>query len=147
MPGVLIVDDEKDMREFVRDVLEGMAFEVCEAGDGAEALCKAREILPDLIVLDIVMPVMTGWEFIKWIRTSELLKSVPVIIISGSKKAKEEFRLERPEGCVFLAKPFTVSEFERNVVKMLPTAARDCAGVVGAQVVPAGDEANAAERI
>lgn len=134
MPGVLIVDDEKDMREFVKDMLEGMNFEVCEAGDGAEALCKAREVLPDLIVLDIVMPVMTGWEFIKWIRTSDLLKSVPVIIISGSRKAKEEYRAEKPEGCVFLAKPFTVSEFEKNVWKLLPVVKKDCAEVVRPQV-------------
>ena len=79
---VLVVDDEETIRELLADVLEAGGYEVATASDGLEALVEARRTHPDVILLDLLMPRMSGWDVLAEIEKDPLLAHVPVIISS-----------------------------------------------------------------
>jgi CheY-like chemotaxis protein len=80
---VLVVDDELDMRIFISTVFETSSYEAIAARDGKDGLAKAREHLPDLIILDIMMPGEGGVLMYRHLKSDETLKSIPVIMLSG----------------------------------------------------------------
>jgi CheY-like chemotaxis protein len=80
---VLIVDDYKDSREMYDYFLSGSGFQVTQASDGQEALQKARELQPDLIVMDISLPGMDGWETTRQLRAGERTSKIPVVILTA----------------------------------------------------------------
>ena len=102
---VLVVDDEPDMREAISLLLEGRGYQVLTAQHGAEALDVLRRTRPSVILLDLMMPVMDGWQF----RAAQLLEpslaAIPVVIVTGAGVAAEP---TGPFGAVtaFLRKPF-----------------------------------------
>lgn len=81
---ILIVEDEKLISELLKKKLEKEGYEVELAGDGEEGLEKIREIRPDLILLDIVMPKKGGFEIMEEMKKEEEIKKIPVIVISNS---------------------------------------------------------------
>ena len=83
MVSVLVVDDERDIREAVAEVLRDEGFEVHDAPDGAEALRKLRAHRPDVVLLDLMMPGMNGWEFCAARKSEPDLSRIPVIVISA----------------------------------------------------------------
>jgi len=125
---ILVADDELDIRNLVKIILEENGFQVSLAANGAEALQKAENELPDLIILDVVMPARTGWEVCKTLKSQEKTKHIPVIICSVlsmvlgddvSRKHAEEY------GCDgYLAKPFTPDGLLAEVKKHLDRAPR-----------------------
>jgi CheY-like chemotaxis protein len=80
---VLVVDDEPDQRFLLRRIFERAGHDVVEAGDGEAALRSARESPPDLVVTDIMMPVMDGVEFIRRLRSEPATAGVPILSVSG----------------------------------------------------------------
>lgn len=73
MKKILVVEDDADIREVLADLYGGLGYETATAGDGREALARVRASHPDLVVLDLMMPVMSGWEFMDaWRRDPEL---------------------------------------------------------------------------
>ena len=80
---VLIVDDYKDSREMYDYFLSGSGFRVTQASDGHEALQKAIELQPDLIVMDISLPGMDGWETTRQLRARENTSQIPVIVLTA----------------------------------------------------------------
>ncbi|MFC1976211.1 ATP-binding protein, partial [Chloroflexota bacterium] len=108
---ILIVDDQADNRFVLRDICEPLGFEILEAVNGHDALAKATEFQPDLILMDLVMPEMDGFAATKRIRQIPELKDVVVIAISASvsDSVKEQ---SLAAGCDdYVAKPFEVGEF------------------------------------
>ena len=83
MPKVLVVDDEPDQRFLLRRIFERAGYEVNEAEDGSVALPAVRESPPDLLVTDMMMPVMDGAELIRRIRGEPALAHIPVLAVSG----------------------------------------------------------------
>jgi CheY-like chemotaxis protein len=83
---ILIVDDELDMRTFLSTLLEATGYKPVEAADGLEGLRKAKEIKPDLIVLDVMMPKEAGIQMYRDLRADGELKGIPVIMLSGIAK-------------------------------------------------------------
>ena len=81
--GILVVDDNEDIRECLRDVLEDAGYHVCTATNGKDALERLREVAPCLIVLDLMMPIMSGAEFLAVLREHETLAPTPVIVVSA----------------------------------------------------------------
>jgi CheY-like chemotaxis protein len=81
---VLVVEDEPDVREPVAQLLAVAGFEVAAAANGLEALRLARSSPPDVIVLDLMMPVMNGWEFRRAQRADPALAAIPVVVVSAS---------------------------------------------------------------
>jgi CheY-like chemotaxis protein len=84
---ILLVDDDLDIRESIRDVLEEEGYSVLAAANGAEALEALPALRPPCVVLlDLMMPVMDGWQFLEEARNRGLLKNVPVVVLTASRE-------------------------------------------------------------
>lgn len=83
MVSVLVVDDESDIRDAVAEVLADEGYVVHGAGDGAEALRKARAVRPSVVLLDLMMPGMNGWEFRAAQKGDPDIQHIPVIVLSA----------------------------------------------------------------
>lgn len=108
---VLVVDDHTDTREFVCELLRAEDYAVAEAENGKvalEFLVAQVEHEPSLIILDLEMPVMTGWELLVVIRDHHRLSHIPVLVTSGSKIRLDE--LPRSSVVGFLRKPYGLDE-------------------------------------
>ena len=106
---ILIADDEKETRSLIRYVLKKEGFIVIEVNDGQEALRKVDEELPDLIILDVMMPKLDGRGVLLQLKGSKKTKDIPVIISSGQEKMRDFFRANpdiEPED--YLEKPFKI---------------------------------------
>jgi DNA-binding response OmpR family regulator len=116
---VLVVDDDDDMRALMVMLLSGR-YDVSVARDGAEGLAMARSLRPDLIVLDLLMPKMHGFEVCHRIRADAELKSIKVLI-SSSKSYQHDVNTAVGETGAdgYIVKPFNISEFEGRVAAML----------------------------
>lgn len=104
MVSVLVVDDERDIREAVSEVLADEGYEVRDAEDGAQALTKIREHHPDVILLDLMMPRMNGWEFRAAQKDDPELSGIPVIVVSALG------RVAGLDAADFIQKPFELEE-------------------------------------
>jgi len=104
-PLVLVVDDEPDIRGVLHDQLELEGFRVLEAGRALEAVEVARERLPDLITMDLMLPDLDGFEAIRLLRESERTREIPVIILSAVELGPDDTRALGPTA--LLTKPFS----------------------------------------
>src|SRR3981189_1657432 len=82
-PRVLLVDDYPDAREMYTEYLEFSGFDVVEAGKGREALQRAVDATPDIILMDLSLPVMDGWEATRRLKADERTASIPVVALTG----------------------------------------------------------------
>jgi DNA-binding response OmpR family regulator len=105
--AILVVDDDPEMRALLKSFLAGEGFLVTTAGDGREALFLAREMYPDLIILDLMMPEMGGYEFLRLYRRQG---KVAVILLTA--KLKEDDKVQGLElgADDYVTKPFSVRE-------------------------------------
>ena len=116
---ILVVDDDRDARDAIADVLEMDGYSVRTAADGLEALASCqRDGLPDLIVLDLMMPGMNGWQFVEEARRRRGLAQVPVLVASASLDGWEP-----PDAAVVLTKPLDIDTLLANVRDLLKLAA------------------------
>jgi CheY-like chemotaxis protein len=102
---VLVVDDDPDILDAICDILEGEGYRVSRARHGAEALEKVGEELPDLILLDLMMPIMDGMAFAHALRERNIAEGVPIIVISADGNPQKAASLGARG---FLAKPFDI---------------------------------------
>jgi DNA-binding response OmpR family regulator len=118
MPLVLVADDDADIRDLLQQVLESAGFEVVAVGNGREALELARRRSPDALILDLVLPGLTGWEVAARL-AREAGNAPPVVILS----AAPPHLFSLPEGTVarFMRKPFDPTELVA-VVRALTAA-------------------------
>lgn len=89
---ILVVDDEPEATLPVAATLEGAGYEVATAKDGWDGLEQARRLKPDLVLLDVRMPQMDGWTFMKFVRANRELAAIPVIFLTGSEAAGDRER-------------------------------------------------------
>lgn len=82
-PLVLVVDDYQDAREMYAEYLEFSGFRTAEARNGAEALEKAFALTPDIILMDLSLPVMDGWEATRRLRADERTRGIPIVALTG----------------------------------------------------------------
>ncbi len=102
---VLIVDDYDDVREMYAEYLEYMGYEVQTARNGQEALALARESQPDVILMDLSLPVLSGWDATQQLKTDNATRDIPVMALTGHVFAPSAERA-RQAGCdAFIAKP------------------------------------------
>jgi CheY-like chemotaxis protein len=120
---IITIDDEMPIRSLIRLALRQEGYEVLEAKDGGEGLEKIRRELPDLVVLDFVMPVMNGAETLKAIRTDPQIAHIPVLLLTGVKDAAKLEPLLQDSRNDFLAKPFLVDMLKERVRKLLQSQA------------------------
>ncbi|MBD2607159.1 response regulator [Scytonema hofmannii FACHB-248] len=117
--SILVVDDNPDLRTYVSEILRANGYRVHTARNGSEGFLIAKEIIPRLIVSDLMMPLVSGMEMIRMIRNEEKLKGIPIILLTA--KVDEETRIEGTEkgADAYLAKPFNDRELLAEVRNLL----------------------------
>jgi len=117
---ILLVDDEPNLRELLRHMLELGGFEVVEAEDGLDALEKMKTILPDVMILDVMMPHMDGVTVCKKLRAMPKFAKLPIIMLSGKTQHKAVQEGLAAGANQYLCKPITVNELINSVRTFLP---------------------------
>ncbi len=120
---ILIVDDEKDIIDFVQNRLLRENYEVVTARDGEEALLKVKETDPDMILLDLVMPKLNGFEVLKAVREQFSDKWRPVIIVSANDELEALKKCYGLEADHYLTKPCTMEALLsgiRTMISLIP---------------------------
>ena len=114
---ILVVDDDPDMQDVMAMTLEAGDYRVCRASNGQEALERVEQCVPELILLDMRMPVMDGWAF-----SAELRRryghEVPIVVCTAAEDAQRRAREVGAVGC--LSKPFELDELLHLVASVLP---------------------------
>jgi CheY-like chemotaxis protein len=113
--NILVVDDDPSMRFMLRLILEGIGYEVSEAHHGAAALIRLEESLPDLLVTDMMMPVMDGGELIRQLRADPRTAGLLILVMSGNPDAEEIGR----DADAVMGKPFSPNDLETRVSLLL----------------------------
>lgn len=116
---VLVVDNVQHNRSYLRDALKNTSLKIVEAEDGITALKLAKEIVPDLIIADIRMPKMDGFQLLNEIKTNNKLKHIPVIAYSASVLSGQKERIHKSEFAGLLIKPVKVSELYVELMNFL----------------------------
>jgi two-component system cell cycle response regulator DivK len=116
---VLIVEDNDLNMKLFNDLLEAHGYHTLQTRDGVEALKIAREHRPDLILMDIQLPEISGLEVTKWLKEDDELRSIPVIAVTAFAMKGDEEKI-RSGGCeAYIAKPISVASFLRTVERFL----------------------------
>jgi CheY-like chemotaxis protein len=160
MARVLVVEDSPDIRVLVRMLLEARGHRVSTASDGREGVETARRERPDIILMDLSLPVLSGWEAARQIKADPSTRTIPVIAVTAHAMQGDRERA-LAAGCDgFIPKPIDESTFERTVVAYLPrrperaasktavdraSDAREPAGTGGGRILVVDDHAEVAE--
>jgi two-component system cell cycle response regulator DivK len=116
---VMVVEDNDLNMKLFHDLLEAHGYNILQTKDGMEALRMAREHRPDLILMDIQLPEVSGLEVTKWIKEDESLKSIPVVAVTAFAMKGDEEKI-REGGCeAYIAKPISVTNFLQTVARFL----------------------------
>ncbi len=116
---ILIVEDNELNMKLFHDLLEVHGYTTLQTKDGREALQLAREHRPDLILMDIQLPEVSGLEVTKWIKADDDLKSIPVIAVTAFAMKGDEEKI-RSGGCeAYIAKPISVNSFLETIQTVL----------------------------
>jgi CheY-like chemotaxis protein len=119
MAHILVAEDERDIRELIAFTLTFAGHTITQAANGAEAVEKAPEIKPDLIMMDVRMPKLTGYEACRQIKQVEALKDIPVVFLSA-KGQEDEVQTGIEAGAVaYILKPFAPDELTRRIAEIL----------------------------
>lgn len=116
---VLVVEDNELNMKLFHDLLEAHGYHILQTKDGLEALRLAREHRPDLILMDIQLPEVSGLEVTKWIKEDDNLKSIPVVAVTAFAMKGDEEKI-REGGCeAYISKPISVTHFLQTVQRFL----------------------------
>jgi DNA-binding response OmpR family regulator len=118
-PLVLVADDDRDILSLVAFRLERSGYRVLQASDGAEALDLAREQAPDLAVLDLMMPRLTGLEVTRALRDDERTRDLPVILLTARVQESDVEAGLAAGATDYVAKPFSPQELRDRVDALL----------------------------
>ena len=104
---ILVVEDQEDLRGMLRDLLTGSDYSVVEAADGAAGIAMAKSEHPDLILMDIQMPVIDGYEATRQIKADPTIKQIPIVAVSSFAMKGDEEKA-RSAGCDhYVTKPYS----------------------------------------
>ena len=116
---ILVVEDQEDNRQIIRDMLAGTDYEIIEAENGEEALAAVAKQRPDLILMDVQLPIMDGYEAARRIKADPALRSIPIIAVT-SYALSGEHEKARAAGCdEYVAKPFSPRQLLAKVRQYL----------------------------
>ncbi|WP_068816829.1 response regulator [Phormidesmis priestleyi] len=142
---IVVIDDSAVIRTMVRDMLPKGNFEVLEAKDGVQGINLIRQELPNLIMLDFLLPRMSGWEVFQQIQLQPELQSIPLVLMSGRKEEVAEKLQEPFEYFEFVQKPFdqkilitaikmAMTKAKRRPAAVVPAAPATTEGGAGADI-------------
>lgn len=119
MPTVLVVDDQEAFRQFIALALSFEGFQVTAVGDGEAALAQVRRAVPDLVVLDLSMPQVSGWQVLRVLRSDPLLSQVPVIVVTANADQETRERCAHARVQALLVKPVSLDEILATIHHVL----------------------------
>ncbi len=121
---ILCVEDEPEMIDLMRLILSRRGFEVSGASGGLDGLSKIRASHPDLVLLDLMMPDMDGWEVYQQMKSDESLRNIPVIVVTAKAQSIDKvLGLHIAKVDDYIAKPFSPQELINSVDKVLAKSA------------------------
>ncbi|MBZ5536997.1 MAG: response regulator [Acidobacteriia bacterium] len=115
---IIIVDDEPGVREAVATVLSREGYEVLEAGDGTSGVSLALRERPALVILDVLMEPMSGWEVCRILRQIKEIADTPVLMLTGKQDVKDKITAMQVGADDFLPKPFRNDELKWRVERL-----------------------------
>lgn len=115
MTKILVVEDDPDIRELLIDSLCDIGYAVMEAGDGGAGLQSALEGLPDIILLDMMMPVLDGLEVLDRLKSNPLTRFIPVIMVSAKGQEQDISTALNSGALSYLVKPWEPEDLEAKV--------------------------------
>ena len=125
-PLVLVVEDYQDAREMYAAYLQFSGYRVAEATNGVEAIAQARELMPDIILMDLALPKMDGWEATRRLKNDDRTRNIPIVALTGHALAGHA-EGARQAGCdAFVTKPCLPDALVAEIKRML--SAPDGAG-------------------
>lgn len=124
MKRVVVLDDEPAVGEAVRNLLASEGYDVETPGDAVSALPELLRAAPDLVILDVNMPGMSGWEFCSLLRRQSVTRTVPVLFLTGRQDVRDRITAMQVGGSDYLAKPFGADDLREKVRSLLKTRSR-----------------------
>lgn len=119
MSTVLIVDDSQTLRQMLSELLQGNGMNVVEATNGLEAKERIQEKAPDLVITDLIMPQMNGYELCRWIKNEPSVQKIPVLICSTKSEEFDRYWGMKQGADAYITKPFHPPELLRTVKQLL----------------------------
>jgi twitching motility two-component system response regulator PilH len=119
MVKVLVVDDSAMVLEMVSAHLKQNGIEVLEAHDGSDAVDQLKTVTPDLVVTDVVMPKMNGYELCRWIKNNDSTKDVPVIMCTTKSEEFDKYWGMKQGADAYLTKPYHPPELIKTIKQLL----------------------------
>ncbi len=116
---VLVIDDVKSVLHLIRAALVDYPVDVVTAGDGGAGLALARELTPDLVLLDLALPVRDGWEVLETLRAEPATAQVPIVIVTAHGDSNSASRARSLGANGFISKPFRPAELRRVISHLL----------------------------
>jgi two-component system, cell cycle response regulator DivK len=116
---ILVVEDQEDLRGILRDLLVSSGYEMLEAGDGQAGVDKAKAEKPDLVLMDIQMPLMNGYDATRTIKADPDLRSIPIVAVSSFAMKGDEEKA-RAAGCDhYVTKPYSPMQLLKTIRSLL----------------------------
>ena len=117
---ILVVEDQEDNRQILRDLLASAGYDMAEAENGQEALAAVAQHKPDLILMDIQLPIMDGYEATRRIKADPALRSIPIIAVTSYALSGDEAK-GREAGCdAYVTKPYSPRQLLAKIREFLP---------------------------
>ena len=120
MAKILIVEDNFDNSNLVRLLLEMEGYEVISALNGEEGLDLAHSEKPDLIALDLDMPIMDGWELLRRAKDDPDIQNIPIVVVTARLQPDDSYKVIEAGGVGYISKPFGVKTLVNEIKKHLP---------------------------
>lgn len=122
MSTVLIVDDSQTLRQMLSDLLQKNGIRVVEATNGVEAKEQIQASVPDLVITDLIMPQMNGYELCRWIKNEPTTQNLPVLICSTKSEEFDRYWGMKQGADAYITKPFHPPELIKTVKQLLRDA-------------------------
>ena len=116
---ILVVEDQEDNRRIVRDLLTSVGMEMVEATTGEEGVRQAKLHRPDLILMDIQMPVLDGYEATRQIKAIPELRHIPIIVVTSYAMSGDDAKAQAAGADAYVAKPFSPRDLLSKIQKLL----------------------------
>ena len=117
---ILVVEDQEDNRRILRDLLTSAGYEIIQAENGEEALAAAARERPDLILMDIQLPVLDGYEATRRIKADPDLKNIPVIVVTSYALSGDDGKAHAAGCDAYVTKPYSPRQLLAKIKEFLP---------------------------
>lgn len=119
MSTILIVDDSQTLRQMLSELLENSGMNVIEAANGLEAKERIQASIPDLVITDLIMPQMNGYELCRWIKNGPATQNIPVLICTTKSEEFDRYWGMKQGADAYITKPFHPPELVKTVKQLL----------------------------